>query len=261
MINSAYILPHSPLLIPPIGKENLSILENTQKAILQAAQLIKDDNPDTILILTPHGIHSNDTLVLNAAPNYHLNFKDFGDFVINNQFKSDLKLSKSIYNALNQGDNIQVTTEPSLDHGSGVPLYYIANTDIAPRITPLHTSNQDLKHHYNLGKSLKEVILKDEKKITIIASGELSHKHSENSSLGYSKKAKKFDQKIIDSILNKDTKRIIDINNEVLDDIEECGLRAIAMLLGIMDKYNYSAKLISYENPFGVGHVAFNMDF
>ena len=259
MITSAYILPHSPLLIPSIGKQNLQVLKQTVSSLQNIAEKIQVDSPDTILIITPHGLHSDTSLIINASPTYNLDFKEFGDLALNNSFNSDLPLANKIYQVLRENNQIKISTSSSLDHGVGVPLYYISNSLNTASIIPLHVSSQDSETHFKQGQAINPILKESNKKITIIASGELSHKLSENSSLGYSKLSKKFDQKILDYLKAKDTDKLINIDQSIINDVSECGLKSIALLLGILDKYNYTPELISYEKPFGVGHLTYQM--
>lgn len=257
MITNAYICPHTPLLIPGIGKENINLLQTTKESVEYIAAQIAQDKPDIILTLTSHGPNLKNALVLNVDLEYKINFEAFGDFSESKVVESDLDLIGAIQSDFEDLQTIKSTTIPILDHGSGVPLNYIINKYANFKLVPLYTSQLSLLGHYEIGQVLKKQINKTNKKVTIIASGELSHRLSKNSPSGYLPQAKKFDQKIIQALQNKDIGKLLNIKEETIKNVHECGLKPIATLLGIFHNYNYAPQEISYEKPLGVGHLAF----
>jgi len=54
---------------------------------------------------------------------------------------------------------------------------------------------------------------------------------------------------------------IINMDEDLLSEAGECGLRSILILLGILDKINYQPKLLSYDDAFGVGYLSMDFSF
>ena len=80
MLGFAALVPHSPLLIPAIGKERTLMLAKTLTAYQTIGQELRAGKPDSVLILTPHGsTAANDAFTLSISPNYRSNFREFGD--------------------------------------------------------------------------------------------------------------------------------------------------------------------------------------
>ena len=105
---------------------------------------------------------------------------------------------------------------------------------------------------------IKSKLLSSSARIAVIASGDLSHKLSKNAPAGYSPKGKKFDKKLIDCLLKKQTHEIIKFKPELIADAGECGLKSIIILLGVLEGMKYEPQLLSYESPFGVGYLTMN---
>ncbi len=78
MIIFGAIVPHSPLLIPSIGKEHRQGLAKTIEAIQEIEQALYLAKPDTICIIAPHGSRYPDAFSINLAATYKGNFKTFG---------------------------------------------------------------------------------------------------------------------------------------------------------------------------------------
>ncbi|MDD5222100.1 MAG: extradiol ring-cleavage dioxygenase, partial [Patescibacteria group bacterium] len=67
-----------------------------------------------------------------------------------------------------------------------------------------------------------------------------------------------FDDKLISLLKTKSWKQILDLDQGLINDAGECGLRSILILLGIIKNLNYKPELLSYEGPFGVGYLVMN---
>ena len=62
------LLPHSPLLIPEIGRTNFSFLAKTSAAYDEIAEELKAKEINTIIIISPHGSAQTNSFIINVAP-------------------------------------------------------------------------------------------------------------------------------------------------------------------------------------------------
>ena len=53
-ISFAALVPHSPLLIPEIAKDNYRLISKTTAAYDKLAGELTKTNPETIIVITPH---------------------------------------------------------------------------------------------------------------------------------------------------------------------------------------------------------------
>ncbi|MDD4332829.1 MAG: AmmeMemoRadiSam system protein B [Patescibacteria group bacterium] len=255
------ITPHPPILIPTIGRENLELLEKTVNGLKKLQENLADSKAETILIISPHGFIQPDCFTMNLCPEYHLDFEDFGDFSTKLKFKGDIKSINKIKEALETKAALQLVSEPRLDHGCGVPLYCLTKSLKNIEIIPLYFSGLSLRDHFEFGQLLKQELVQSKEKFAIIASGDMSHRLTKSAPAGYSPKAAKFDQKLIEFVKNKKIDEILNLNENFIEDAGECGLRSILILLGILDGMEYETEIISYEGPFGVGYLTANFKF
>ena len=77
----AGIAAHTPLLMPTIGKDGLVVIEKTKTAMEQLERELFAAQPETIIVLTPHGDSLPDALSINLNTKYVTNFEEFGDLV------------------------------------------------------------------------------------------------------------------------------------------------------------------------------------
>lgn len=254
----AGITPHAPILIPNIGKENLQKIDATAKAMEKMEQELYAAKPDTIIVISPHGEVLIDAFLFNLCDKYESDFGQFGDFATRLKFKSDLKFIEHLKTVIKDEIPLTMTSEPKLDHGATVPLYYLTKHLPQTTIIPLSYSLLDYPTHIRFGELLKDQIFNTNERIAVVASGDLSHRLTKESPAGYSARGKEFDQKLVELLRNKDVEGILKLDPKLIEEAGECGLRSILILLGIIKNINCQADILSYEGPFGVGYLVAN---
>lgn len=254
----AAITPHPPILIPAIGKENASQLFATADAFRKLEEIIYVSKVETILIISPHGLVQSDSFSMNLTPEFNADFSEFGDLATKFTVKGDVGLAHRIRENLETKAALQLISQPKLDYGSAIPLFLLAQKLPQIKIIPLYYSGADLESHFIFGQLLKRELIFARNRIAVIASGDLSHRLTKNAPAGYSPKAAKFDQKLIDLLQKNQAEEILRLNNQQILDACECGLKSIAILLGILDGIKHEPQKLSYEAPFGVGYLVMN---
>lgn len=250
------ITPHPPLLVPTIGGENLRQVKKTADALRELEGDLYASKPDTLLIISPHGPVAPDNYLINVAPELTSDLEQFGDFSTKLKFSSDLELASQIEEAAeDQSVPLNLVDQPALDHGSSVPLFYLSQHLENIKILPISYSLLDLASHFKFGELMGHEIVKSNKRIAVIASGDLSHRLTEGAPAGYSPEAKKFDQDLVKLIEDKNIEGLLNLDPAVIEEAGECGLRSFIILFGIFSQSEFETKILSYEGPFGVGYL------
>ena len=73
------ICPHPPVLIPGIGKKEVEKIEQTNKALKKLEQDLYIAKPQILIVISPHGSLFKDAFSVNAHPEFHSHFDQFGD--------------------------------------------------------------------------------------------------------------------------------------------------------------------------------------
>jgi MEMO1 family protein len=253
----AAITPHPPIIIPTIGHENLPKVKNTIEAMTKLEKDFREAKPDVVVIISPHGQLFSDAFTINYAESYTGTFEHLGDLSVNLKFNTDLEFLHRLKEKLEDKLPTVIIQESRVDHGSLVPLYFLTK-NIKPNIVPIGYSLLDYEKHLEFGRILKEKIVNSQKRVAVIASGDLSHRLTEDAPAGYSPRGKEFDLKLIELLEAKNTKGILAMDKNFIEEAGECGLRSILILLGLMENINYQPELYSYEGPFGVGYCVMN---
>lgn len=256
------ITPHPPLLIPNIGKDEIEKIQKTKKAMESLEQNLYLAKPEVIVIISPHGSLFKEAFCVNAHTNFVSDFGQFGDMETKMEWGgADFLAAKLHHMCLEQKIPIQSISEEKIDHGSSVPLFYLTQHLPDVKILPLGYSMLDNKTHLNFGEVIKDFIMDSEKRVAVIASGDLSHGLTTNAPAGFSKVGQEFDNKVIELLETRNTAGFTNMDLDFVEKSAECGYRSILILLGIMKNMDYSFKNYSYEGPFGVGYLVGNFIF
>ena len=261
MLVFSAIVPHPPVLIPAVGKDNAKKLKKTAKAFEQLKEALEESKPAPIIIISPHGDVNFDAFTINTNKEYIARFEKFGDFSTERKFLPDLEYINTLKSCNETKLPVQLVSNENLDHGASVPLFQLLPENSKVKIVPVITSLLSFNKQLEFGKMMKEAAFSLDKRYAIIASGDLSHKLSMKAPAGFSKTAKEFDKKLIQLLKKQNTEGVLNMDQALVKDAAECGLRSILILLGVVQNMNYDFEVLSYESPFGVGYLIGEFNF
>lgn len=265
MIVFAGIMPHPPLVIPQIGKEDSKKVAATYDAMEKLAKELAAAEPDTIIIISPHMIHYPNFFNVCGMERLYGTFQHFGWKDFEWHGNNNLELAEELADKLEDEElpsilynNQEASYE--LDHGVTVPLYFINNQIEYPyKLLPVSYSLSSRAENYTFGEIIASVCKKRAgERIAMIASGDLSHRLLENHSGQFT--PKEFDQQFIDLIKKGDDYSVINMDEDLVENAGECGYRSVLVLLGAVSGLEVLPEVYSYEGPFGVGYMVANMN-
>lgn len=268
MLVFAAITPHPPIIIPGVGQPNdLKLVKQTISAMEKLSEEIIEADPEVIIIISPHALVHTDRFAIYGCPKFYGDFAQFNAPNIKFNFKNDLELAENIMQkASDAGINSYLYGDPSsliqnLDHGEMVPLYFLKkNLSENVKVMPIAYSYLDRAQHYAFGQTISEVINSTNKRVAIIASGDLSHRLIPGAPAGYSESGKEFDKQLVEYLKNNEVREILEMDEDFIESAGECGFRSFLILLGILENRNYNPEILSYEGPFGVGYLVANFN-
>jgi len=250
-------------MIEEVGGKETQKVTSSVKAADTVAREIKQLSPDTIVIISPHGPAIYDALCIYDFP-LRGSLASFQAPQIKMEFVRDDDLKNEILKRAEQ-NNIPVTTSSKarffthgfreqLDHGVTVPLNFIIKHFTDFKLLPLVFGMLPYEDLYAFGKLIKESAEALDKKVVVIASGDLSHRLTPDAPAGYDANGKIFDEKLVDILKNFDVEALFDIKPALIESAGECGLRSIWTMAGTLDGFKVNPQVLSYEGPFGVGY-------
>ncbi|MGI5083572.1 AmmeMemoRadiSam system protein A [Treponema putidum] len=261
-LRAAYITPHPPIIIPEIGRGEEKKIASTSKALKTISKEVKQIEPETIIIITPHAKMHRGAVTINTAPVIEGTMAQFGCPDLRFSAKNDERIVKEIIKKCKKTGFPYSAVDMNLDHGSFVPLYFISS----------EFSNFSLVHiNYGImlstmleefGSILSDIIEEKKCKSVFIASGDLSHRLLSTGPYGFAPEGPKFDKEFVRIIEKGSLSEFADIPPLLTEKAGECGLNSFLILSGLLSCYKHSQELLSYEGPFGVGYgvARFNVE-
>jgi len=262
MLVFAALTPHTPLLVPTIGKDDLETINQTAQAMKTLAEELYLARPDTIILISGHSKNYADVFSIQMNDVYKTDLSELGDLGAEKTYQPDLALIDTLQRKLRENE-IPFTLHPDeiLDYGIGVPLLLLSEELDQVKIVPVSPSLLSSKEHFVFGQALQDTIFNSTKRIAVIASGDLSHALTNESPAGFNKEGEKFDNKIQELVATNNAAGLIKIKPETVEAAAQCCYRALLILFGVLDKQNINTKILSYQAPLGVGYltVKFNL--
>lgn len=248
--------PHAPLLLPSIGQAYAQELGPTLNALKELEGELYMMKPDTLLVISPHLEIGNGYFPLNGSPILRANFTDFGDPKTQFSLETDIEqVSHLRYYSHKRHNPLNTITIEEMDYGTSVPLALLAQHLTGVSVVSMGISNLPLEDHWNMGQTIRGCLQEYNKRVAVIGSADLGHKTTLESPYGYSPDSQSFDAIIQKIIREKRFSDIKSLNPSVHASSGECGLRVFTMIFGILDGLEVEAHLLSYQAPFGVGHL------
>jgi len=260
------ISPHPPIIIDKIGDKETKKVKSTIKALNLLSDELEKNNPDTIVIMSPHSTFEYQSFVINDSSHMTGSFQSFGFSELQYSFEGDTVFQSALIDAMKSydipyslaSDEIRYSKSSVLDHGILVPLHFLTKK-IKPKLAPISISDLSLKDHYIVGKCIFEAAEKTGRNAVFIASGDLSHRLTKIAPAGYDLMGIEFDNRIVNIVKSGNLDQIFNISDEIISRAGECGLRPIATFAGLASIFKHKTRMLSYEGPFGVGYMVADM--
>jgi len=257
-------MPHPPIIIPDIGNGEEKKIKKTSDACNKIGAEIASLKPETIVVITPHATMFSDAIAISYEDRMVGDLSQFGcstirmDIAIDRAFNEKLNIACYLegipaapVDAALLGD-YNYTFE--LDHGTIVPLYFVNKYYSQYKLVHITYSSLGNMALYKFGIQIKNVAKALDRKIVIIASGDLSHALKEAGPYSYSPYGPQFDKVFLDNLEKGDINTLFNMDSTMVEEAAQCGLNSVNILLGAMEGKEFEGELLSYEGPFGVGY-------
>jgi AmmeMemoRadiSam system protein A len=261
----AGIAPHPPILLPEVGRGEERKLADTAGAMAEFTRRLKASGAETLVIISPHGSVFSDGIAINGCPRLTGDLKQFRAPQVSFEFANDPDLAGEI---IRQAARLNIAAveidedlageygvNSRLDHGVMVPVYFLEKGGVHLPMVSVSMGLLPFEELYAFGVALRRAAEALDKKIAVVASGDLSHRLTPDAPAGYSPDGKVFDAWLMERLKELDIKAIVNADHGLAERAGECGLRTVIMMLGALDSLAVEPEVLSYEGPFGVGYL------
>ena len=256
-IIGAILVPHPPIIIPTVGRGQEREVQATIDAYRAAAKQAAAWEPEVLIVTTPHLVMYADYFHISPGKGVSGDMSAFGAAQTRLAAEYDMELRKEI---IHQAENAGIRAgtlgekDPSLDHGTFLPLYFLQEAGVNCPILRIGLSGFSPLEHYRLGQCIAKAVDKLDRRAVFVASGDLSHKLKDDGPYGYAPEGPVFDRRVTQAMADGDFLKFLTMDARLCERAAECGLRSFQIMAGALDGLAVSPALLSYEGTFGVGY-------
>ncbi|MEG6616936.1 AmmeMemoRadiSam system protein A [Peptococcaceae bacterium 1198_IL3148] len=259
------VVPHPPIAVPEVGKEEANQVSNTQRAFLKLAEQIKASGAETMVIISPHSPLFSDAIVVNMAPRLKGGLAKFGAPQVTFDYSNNAQLVREIINQCGKLNLVaaeldqllakEFQVDLALDHGVTVPLYFMRQAGLELPLVVTSMAMFSFEQLYRFGIAVDKAAEVNKQKVALIASADLSHRLKPGAPAGYEPSAAEFDRELVQLVASADAAGLVQMDYERAERAGECGLRSIIMMMGALEGKAVDSEVLCYEGPFGVGYM------
>ena len=259
-IVAAVMVPHPPLIIPEVGRGEEQQIATTIDSYRRAAALIRDSRPDTVVVLSPHSVMYANYFHLSPGAGADGDLANFRAGAVRLHVNYDKELVDKISELAESAAFPAGTAgerDAALDHATLIPLLFLrqaAGGELPWPVVRIGLSGLSLAEHYRLGVLIAAAADALSRRVAVVASGDLSHRLQADGPYGFMPDGPLYDQKLMDVMGRAAFGELLDFAEDFCDKAGECGHRAFTVMAGCLDGLAVSARVLSYEGPFGVGY-------
>ncbi len=247
----AILMPHAPVLLPDVGYDHVELRE-IRKAMQLASHFLLAEKSDLLLVISPHGPRHDGDALFWATDNVHGDLDAFGfpDVALGpwpqDQIFRDLCLD------LNGDVNIHYTYSAEIDHGSLVPLFFLKTQGHIRKVVILSVVPWlKLEKIRFLAKGILAANERLDRRVSILVSGDFSHRLNADAPGGYHPSGQIFDNQLIGFLKKNSWSDILNMSHDLKDLAGQDVWTPLALLLLLNQ---WQANLLHYTSPFGVGY-------
>ena len=259
---AAYAVPHPPLIVPAVGRGQEAEIADTVAAYQEVARRVAAHRPDVVVITSPHAPLYRDGFFISDTPEEAGSMAPFGQPQERIRVHIDTAFAEGVAERLERRA-IPTGGAPrghgDIDHATFVPLHFLGQTldlnDVA--IVRIGLSGLSATDHRFLGEAIAQTAEALGRRCVLVASGDLSHKLKDDGPYGFAPEGPTFDGEIERIFASGQLERLFSLDDALCDGAAECGLRSFQIMAGALEASGqpYTAELLSYEGPFGVGYA------
>jgi aromatic ring-opening dioxygenase LigB subunit len=228
--------------------------------MLRLAKDIKEAEPDTIVIATPHNLrlwgkigvvtseNSSGRLQASRRTRRSVSLKvkcerEFAQALLSRATKRGLPAVGANY-----GSAEGTASDVPMDWGTLVPLWFVtrAQKNLLKIVIVTPSREIPLSQNYEFGRVLADLAEKNHKNYVFIASADQAHAHRKSGPYGFSKAAAEYDRFVIDAIEKNKIRSVMNLKAKFVEKAKPDSLWQMTMLAGAKCRQNaWSTLLVS----------------
>lgn len=263
------IAPHGGDIVAEIA-DDPRVMAKTRTAMQALGRRFAAARPETVIVLTPHGVVVQDAVSIGATAVAGGMLGDAPSRQIQAVFETDLELVDGLIGEASShrvplarlvGEKRAMDAVLPLDWGALIPLWFTAHvTRPRPKVVVL-APDRSLPREtlVRCGVAIARAAETSGKRVALIASCDQGHAHDPKGPYGYSPVAADHDRAMCAAIAENDLPRLLEWPEEYLEAAKVDAFWQTIMLAGALGHTPMHGELLSYEAPtyFGMAVAAY----
>jgi aromatic ring-opening dioxygenase LigB subunit len=251
----AALMPHAPILIPAVAGERVVRIQSTIAAMREAAQCAVAAGADAVVVISPHAPREAEEFGIWTDERLRGTLRAFGAPEESVDFQNDVTLAAQIaYQAAQRGVPTRPITDLPLDHGTVVPLWFVAEAGWHGPVVATGLSLRDHLKVVEFGEAIAAAAIGVGKRVAFIASGDMSHRLTSGAPCGFDARGAEFDQWLIGALRRGRYRELLDFSPDLERAAAEDALDSVLVAFGAIGFNATGTEILSYDGPFGVGY-------
>ncbi|MCL6452612.1 MAG: extradiol ring-cleavage dioxygenase [Alicyclobacillus sp.] len=275
----ACIAPHGLPVIEALSPRDPELMATTRSSMQKLGIWMKEARPETIVVLTPHGLRIDgaftviDASHMSGEMSEHTLAGMSGEAlplpgnVVGMHRLVDRQLARQVVeSAAGRGipvaaANFATSEGPfsnlPLDWGAMIPLYFMPDTPVVVVTPSRRLSDTD---HLRFGAALADAVRQSGKRVGLIASCDWSHAHHPTGPYGFHEDAAWLDEQVVQLLKTNEIEAMQQFSPERVANAKPDGIWQALILAGAIAKEHRHVEFLSYEVPtyFGLMCVAYH---
>jgi len=272
MLVWACIAPHGGELIPELADGDLARMQATRRAMEELGARCLAARPETLVVLTPHGVEVESYLTVAIAPMAVGELDGPEGRSVSAAFPMDVELAAALVEAVSArsvpvaplvvttGDGKPLPVFP-LDFGALVPLWFLGARWLQPPAIVVVAPSRALPRRQLVacGEAVVEAAVRSGRRVAIVCSADLGHGHRADGPYGYSPASATHDRAFCRAIRENALHRLLHWREDWIERAMPDGFWSTLVLHGALRASPLQPELVSYEAPtyFGMACAAF----
>ena len=254
------IAPHGFSIIGEIAGDEYELFKPTREAMEELGERLKKHKPDTIVVLTPHGLRIRGFNAIYTCEHCRGTLSS-GGRTVKVEFKCDKPMAEQILKraentgipsiGANFGALSGIASNIEMDWGTLIPLWFCgAKEKERPEIVVIGPTREiPINKLVELGEVIADVAEKSGKRVAIIASADQGHAHDNEGPYGYNSASREYDNQIISIVKDDNLEKLLDIDLGFVERAKPDSLWQMVVLYGALKKGPMKGEFLSYQVP------------
>ncbi|HEY6166440.1 MAG TPA: AmmeMemoRadiSam system protein A [Verrucomicrobiae bacterium] len=254
-VRFAALMPHAPILVPPVGGVRTNEAAATVRAMEEVGRRLAANAPEAVVVISPHAPRSGRRFAILSGERLEGSLIEFDAPEAEADLPNDEPLAAAIADEA-RTRHIE-TWRPDyrrLDYGALVPLWHLVSQGWHGPTVVLGLNYPGEGGHTELGEAIAAAARRLGQFIAVIASGDMSHRLKPGAPSGFHPRAQAFDFALIDLLKRGAYREVPKVDAELQELAGEDVMDSTTAALAAVNWNASGHEVLGYEGPFGVGY-------